>query len=667
MADPFTSDAKLIMSLHWFAQHNGAKQHLVWTAINSAGTGAVLRALNCSNYPSGNPWATLEDESYNLWDGSDLERQIVQEPWQGEQSVVWGGNLYLCNGYDPVIVYDGEKTNNAGYSSAPARPTASQWDPRLTVSASFPDVGLGEVGLGIEEDNPSGVADEHEYAVGVYAYRMSWVNERGQESPISGPSGVVKVNVNPWYDEVTGESDTRRSGTHVELSQGPPGTVARRLYRTKNLIATSGIYGLGNIFNVNPEGQNYYFHSEIRDNSTTGLDDHKPDMSLGSLLDINAYGAIPAGVKYMATFKNTMFYAGMTSNQIRFSRPLLPEVTPEDNSMDIGASSHGPITGLYSTKNALVVFKPRAIYLVKGDPATGFYAQTLTEDYGCVAQGSIREIPGVGLAFLSHDSINVLEGALENTGTETRIVSISTPIYKYVEKINFSAALNVRSAVYHKDKEFWLAVPTVGSMENNLVLVFHYETLAWSIRDGFPIKCMVETNDHRGYLLFGSHSTSAYGIHYYSRGVKTKGAATVTPKWESVHHPLMSEYNVVKPLYVDAYAVAYSDNDLRMDFRVNRSVHDARTNPSGRPQQEPGDSLAVYGTAAWGSSTRWGFFRPIVLRFGTGVTDKGRVREMQVAFSAEGTRMQLVGYAIEIHESEHSNQTPIDTSIAARR
>ncbi len=388
-------------------------------------------------------------------------------------------------------------------------------------------------------------------------------------------------------------------------------------------------------------------------------EDGIPDGNLGSILDPLAFGPYPTGTKYLAVFKNTMWATGAVSNEVQFSAPFQPEVFPPDNILQIGDDDMSPITAMYPTKNALVVFKARGVYLIKGDPAGGFSAQTLSRDYGCAAPRSVAELPGLGLVFVGNETINLLEGALENTGTPTAVRDIGTQIQDFIGRINKSAVIQARSVVYHRDREYWLALPTIGSEQNNLVLVYHYEVGTWTIRKNFPIKCMVETRDHRGYLLFGSHETGKLGIHAYSRGWEDKGGVAITSKWESVHHDLGSVYQAVQPLHINAYVVAYGDNNLEITYRINRSIDNVET-ARVRDQQSPDEKLGVYDTALWGGS-KWGFFRPTVLRIDPSTRHKGRTQELQVAFAPTGRRIQIVAYDIEIQTGEQQNIKPINT------
>ena len=274
----------------------------------------------------------------------------------------------------------------------------------------------------------------------------------------------------------------------------------------------------------------------------------------------------------MASFKNTMFNAGQTDNSVHFSAPLYPEVFPPDSVINIGDNDMGQITGLYTTKNALVVFKTHGVYLIKGDPLNGFFSQTFNQEVGCVAPNSITEIPGLGLAFLSHDGVYMLQGALENTGTPTNFVHLSAPIPDEIAKINFSAAINAFGTLYARDREYWLAVPKHGNDKSTLVLVYHYEAGAWSIREDFPINCMLTTRDHRGYLFFGSHdSGSDYrGVQVYSRGWQSKGEEAIDATYETVSLDFGSVYQSVQPAHVIAYTIAYGNNDLEINYKLNR-------------------------------------------------------------------------------------------------
>lgn len=636
-SSPYSGEGQ-ITSLHWFAQHNGARQWLVYET-----SGGKLRYFNGSTAPA-TPWTDISDKGGLVFDGSSRSREVLTTPWQGTQSQVWGGRLYLVNGINEPLVFNGEYVDRAGFIGPPGTPSAH------AVSNSSANYGtsLNDLGLGVKAS--SGTRNC------AYRYIVTFVNERGQESPASAPSTTA----------VIGNGTSNKLGNWVEIPIGGDNTVARRIYRTRNILNSDG-----QPFSLN-YAEEFYFLLEIEDNAADGFEDYIPDPYLGAPLDVTQLGEWPSGVKYAAIFKNTMFVAGTSDNHIRYSAPNFPEVFPADNILPIGDGDGGQVMGLYPTKNALVAFKQRGIYLIKGDPLSGFYAETLTRNTGCSAPGSIQELPGLGVVFLSEEGLHLLKGALENTGTPTETILLSTPIPETMSRINSSSMLNVRSAVLHSEREYWLAVPMGGQSNPDEVIVFHYDVGQFTVRSSYPIKCMVETRDHRGYLIFGSHDdSSTAGLWVYSAGWGDKNGVAIQPQWMSTTIDLGSVYKAIRPRHVLVYGVSYGDNDLTMDFRVDRGSRFYRVEQNestqGTDQQDDQLLLPVYGTAVWGTD-RWKALRPVTMRFDMMLREKGLMQEFQFKLEpASGYRMQIIGCEVRVAVGEQNNVLPLNPDVTGLR
>ena len=614
-----------ITSLHWFA--SDTRQWLLWESSSGE-----LHLFNGSRAPE-IASVFVRDEDGTIFNGSSRKRLFFEMQGVKTLSTAFAGRLYMVNGYAP-LVFDGQRAEPPGFSSPPGSPDAAfvnkdsaTSDAQLQV-AVFPELGVGAADKACSR-----------------RYAVTFVNDRGQESPASDASLAEK------FTNVSG----KRCIVTLRLPIGPSRTVARRVYATQDLLDSdgdplvTGSYG------------SYFFHTEITDNVTTVFVDCKPDAALGSGLDEDSLGAFPVGARVIASFKNTMFIADRT-HHVRFSAAGKPEVFPPDNVFALADVTSGPVTAMRATKNALVVFRNRAIWLIKGDPVNSYYAQVLTTDTGCNSPRAIAEIPGMGLAFLGSDAnVYLLEGALENTGTITRVVRLSTPIPDLIDRVNRSALESASAGVYHRDKELWISVPMDGEVKANKVLVYHYEVGAWSLRGNFPIADMVVTGDHRSYLIFGSHTLTAgkRGVQVYSRGFSDKGGTALQPIYESVDLDLGSVYTAVLPRYVHAYTVGYGGNNLDLNVTVNRSmtsVYDASTTHDGtaslsHPSRSALDaSLAVYDTATWGSGT-WPEHRPVPIRFDLNVGQYGPCKELRVKFSPAGRRIQLLSFDVEVDAS----------------
>jgi len=746
-----------IASIHWFCQHNGARQFLVWeekapfdewdgARVSDRGS---LKIFWGSYAPEAHPAKTVQSLAFSssslveqpLY--NDVDRRVISDSGYRTQSAVWGGRLYLVNGFNEPLVFNGTVAERAGFNVPPPAPTVTSADWYHSNSVLYDDgsydglavptnetndtanweqldfFGLGPLSDGVpynndgsaisgnlsddiiqfltfwcHEQDDSGQTDRRRVG---YQYKITYVNERGQESEASGPSSLVT-----WKNG-SGPNAAHGAGfVYLNLAQGPPECVARRVYRTRNIYDYDGNLVTRGI------GKAFYFLDEIQDNITDTYVDGAPDSHLGSLLNESSLGRFPGGSKFIASFKNTMFVAGHAGNVVHYSAPLKPEVFPEDNELHIGEADGGQITGLYATKNALVVFKTRGIYLIKGNPSTGFNAQTLNADTGCVAPDSLAELPGLGLAFLSEKSVMLLKGALENSGTPTEIVNISTPIPDLMERVSSSSAMQAVGVVHASEKEYILAVPTDGKSKNNTVYVFHYEVGAWSVRPNWPMECATISQDHRGYVFFGSSNTASMpGIYTISRWWPYKGPTfdfadgVTTPDY--VFSPFVrpyysttsiafgtgssrgGHYESVHPGHVMLYTVANGDNPVTLNYRANRSLKDVRESRQEADQQDPMDRFAVYGKSSLDGGELWGKHRPTVVRFDVSTTQVGPVKEFEFSVSNnsgfrdditldsfgsnsfKSPRLELVGYDIEIKVGEQRSIKPLNEALGPGR
>ena len=784
-----------VRSLHWFAQHNGARQFIVYEQQTFD---PVEKKINESRlelrYFDGSRNAAEYSPSYdfeacrvavqfarkreNTVGNADIGEGLnaVKDRFDAglaipTQSQAWGGRLYIVNGHQTPLVFNGEYIERAGFENPPPPPQASAGEFFDTSTFCFA-VGNEKHGSDVSPEKRKGrhgLFDDYtywgmgpksfaEFGVGKYfvasqslfnasredlrigekigtpdyslhdsdlkiqgalhlnqqvdrrrvgwQYKITYVNERGQESESSEASNVA------MFLNGTGKWNQHgKTFVTVHLSRGPSECVARRIYRSRNLYDSNGsMVSMG-------ASTRFYFLKEIQDNMTEMFVDGHPDTSLGSLLATRQLGKFPPGTRFLGSFKNTMFAAGGTNNTVYFSAPNFPESFPDRNVLHIGDDDGGPITGMRATKNALVVFKSRGIYLIKGNPFDGFSAQTLNKDIGCWAPNSIAEAPGLGLIFLSERHVCLLEGALENTGTITNIVKLSTEIPNQMEKLNTSAAVRAVGAVYLKDNEYWLSIPTQGSSKNNLLMVYHYKVGSWSVRENIPAACAVHSNDHRGYLFFGlerpdpddvsfTGKTTTYedfsptlgavlgevkvatggtgspsyggayanvsGIAAYSRGYPTKGMTwKVDPIYTTANLPFGSVYKTTHPAHLMVYGVGYGDNNMSINYRVNRSLFNIRDQRQPADQQDPNERYPVYGTARW-DDDYWGEYRPTVIRYDVSTTHKGPVREVGITIatsedSASGTKIEIVGYDIEAKVGEQRNIKPLNEALRPDR
>lgn len=657
--NPFASTGK-IWSLHRFSQHNGARQWLLFEADDGTSNPTTATLYYMAPWlRSATPYEAVRDRNGDQVTG----RTIVTTPWQRTTSCTWGDRIYLLNGIDTPLVFDGRMADRAGFDVRPSAPTAREIESTTatyydsTDGGPVPDLGIGPV--------PAALTDPP--YVHQRRYVVTFINSRGEESPPSEASNTVEVKTGISYS-------TMGANFHwLEIPVGGTNVVARRIYATDNMVDASGnpVIGRGEIF---------YFLKTVEDNDTRGLEIFQGDAYLGAELDPMQYGLWPAGAKFAVSFKGCMFLAGMNDTEVRHSRAGYPETYPPANLIPLGDAHLGPVTGMVAARNAVIVFKAQGVYLIKGDPVSGFYAETLDHAHGCLSPRAIVEIPNVGVAWIHTSGIYMLEGTLENEGVLTRVKPLSTPLYDESLTWNEAALINAVGVLNSNDSEAWFAIPTLGSQDPDKVYVFHYDIGHWTTREGFPISCAVTTADHRNYVLFGSYDTNHLGIHVYSRGFAQKDDTSdinqfiITPVYETNPLDLSAMFLNPAPTQVDVFCVGYGDLDMTLDYRTARRtgtvrVTDAGSTASAKDQQYPEsrNRMAVFGTAAgdylnpnsesevaiWGTST-WGEWRPIMLRFDVSTAAVSPIHEFAIRLSVDtnAVDMQIIGLQVWIRGGE---------------
>jgi hypothetical protein len=131
----------------------------------------------------------------------------------------------------------------------------------------------------------------------------------------------------------------------------------------------------------------------------------------------------PADPKFVAVFKNHIFYAGMSANPNRvvYSTPELEE----DFDPGVGAGDFAVdslITGLKVFRDRLFIFCEDEIFVYEGSSQADFVLQPVTRQIGCIDGFSIQEIGG-DLIYLAPDGLRTIAGTQKNNDIELGTVS----------------------------------------------------------------------------------------------------------------------------------------------------------------------------------------------------------------------------------------------------
>jgi hypothetical protein len=447
-------------------RHRGAELYV----ISKKGTELFYEVANNSGLAS-SLWKSHHTIAFN--------RTPSKPDDVGEQYVPFGRFCLILNGKDPMLKFWGrDRTEPFGFVQNTPTPEVLGPDPEYfegtcedsppTVS-TFPYNGndtIGGISFGV--GSGTGLGNKDEDKASAYRYKVSFITDTGSESPLSSYQEVSWINVNDGLTYAT---------FFQNLPMGPPGTVARRIYRTKNMGSLRGDL-VNDVF---------FFVDQIDDNVTRNYYDVKPDQLLVvEAPDSASSVVISNSLRYGASWDGRMWLAGGqgTETKIIYSERGLPEQFGAFNTFDVGNKKGGSITALIPYYDNLIIFRELAIEVIRPAGSGTYVCTTLSSNIGTTASNAITAVHGKGLFFLSYDGIYTFAGGTLG-GSQVSVVRISDGINREMARISKTALAKASAAYSDKEKEWWCLYPVDGETIATRSVVYHTVNDSWSFRNSF--------------------------------------------------------------------------------------------------------------------------------------------------------------------------------------
>ena len=176
------------------------------------------------------------------------------------------------------------------------------------------------------------------------------------------------------------------------------------------------------------------------------------------IINATGGGTAPTNPKFVASFKNHMFYAGMSNavSTLQYSGPF----TEDD--FDTGGGTilvDTTIVGLKVFREDLFIFGEDRIYKLSGTTSSDFAIVPVTRRIGCVDGKSIQELGG-DLIYLAPDGLRTIAGT-ERIGD----VELGTVSKQIQDRIGDIGTDNITSTVIRNKSQYRLFYPTTGQTE----------------------------------------------------------------------------------------------------------------------------------------------------------------------------------------------------------
>ena len=321
-----------------------------------------------------------------------------------------------------------------------------------------------------------------------YFWKITYVLDSGAESPLSSSE-----NIN-WVVDQTG-SPKNKFGVVCELPITPKGTVARRLYRTKNCLNNE---------------ETYYFVKEIEENGSTFHVDILDDTYLVTPAPSSlSSSVISTDWKQGESWDNRIWLA--KEKKLIYSDSGIPEQFNAINFFDLGNTVGGSITAIKAYYNNLIIFREEAVNVIRFDGRGGYTLAVVSSSVGTISPQAITIAPKVGLTFINESGVWSLRGGLDGGSTIT-INKISQDVDNQWSRINRKALSTAISAYSESEKELWIHYASGYNQypDKGVVLHLNRQELSWSFRGAqsaaedslFYFSAM--STDFAGRFVFGS-------------------------------------------------------------------------------------------------------------------------------------------------------------------
>ena len=313
------------------------------------------------------------------------------------------------------------------------------------------------------------------------------------------------------------------------------------------------------------------------------------------------------GAKYIASFREHMFYAGMSSTpqEIVFSQPFDEDAFSSGS----GAGSikvDDTIVALKVFRSTLFVFCENRIFKVTGSSSSDFAIQPVTRRIGCINGDTVQEFGG-DLIFLGPDGLRTVAGTSRIDDVE--LGTISADVHTLFDENIVDSSL-FDSVVIADKTQYRIFFAKDGAAENftkGVICVMKGQNYEFSEMRGVKPSC-TDTFVASGDVIIMHGGFDGY-VYRQEKGNDFNGTA-IMGRYRS---PDLTFNDPGIRKHMQRVILNYEpESEIDADMFVR---YDYEGKESSRPAAYPLDStdiVAIYGTSSYGTPTYGGASQPLI-------------------------------------------------------
>jgi len=333
-----------------------------------------------------------------------------------------------------------------------------------------------------------------------------------------------------------------------------------------------------------------------------------PTVFNSSLAATDISDSTVAGAKFVASFKDHMFYAGKstTKQEVVFSQPFDEDAFSSGS----GAGSFkvdDTVVGLKVFREDLFVFCETRIFKLSGTSSSNFAVVPVTRNIGCINGDTIQEFAG-DLIFLGPDGLRTIAGTARIGDVELGTISSNV---QSIFNENLSSASEFDSTVIPDKTQYriFFTKSSVGEVQSKgVICVMKEQRFEFSEIRGIRPACTDSFVDEGNVLVLHGAYTSGY--IYRQESGNTFDGEIILGRYRSpdltFDDPGIRKHMQRVILNYKPEAAIDADLLLRYDYEEPASA---------RPAAYPLDSedvVAIYGTSVYGVPIYDGASQPLV-------------------------------------------------------
>ena len=305
------------------------------------------------------------------------------------------------------------------------------------------------------------------------------------------------------------------------------------------------------------------------------------------------------GSKFIAAFKNHMFYAGKstTKQTIVFSQPADEDAFSSGS----GAGSikvDDTITGLKVFRDSLFIFCENRIFRLTGSTSSDFAITPITRNIGCINGDTIQEFAG-DLIFLGPDGLRTVAGTARIGDVELGTISANV---QSIFDDNLSSASEFDSLVIPDKTQYRIFFTKSGTAQNStkgVICVMKGQNFEFAEIRGIRPAC-TDTFIKSGDVIV-LHGDFSNGYIYRQESGNDFDGTAILGKYRS---PDLTFNDAGIRKHMQRVVVNYApESTIDADLFLR---YDYESADSARPAAyalDSGDIAAIYGTTTYGTSS----------------------------------------------------------------